>query len=338
MGASEAGRAPGAAAAARGGAAWQAVAERGSIWGLRFTVACYRLLGRRASLGLVYAVVTYFFLTDPAGRRASRAYLARVRRVARTRGGPAATLVPGLRASYRHYCAFALAIVDRLAIWFDRAGDFVFETHGVERFDDLAREGRGAVILGAHLGSFDALRLLAKRTGKTVHVLMFTANAPRINAVFREISPEAEARIIHAAPGSVAAAFEIRACLRRGEHVAILADRMEANDRGRGARVSLLGDPVELPEGPFLLACALGCPLFWMVALREGPARYRVHAEELAPARRVRPAERNGAAAELMAAYAERLEHYTLQAPLQWFNFFDYWGDARAAAGEEAQP
>jgi predicted LPLAT superfamily acyltransferase len=28
---------------------------------------------------------------------------------------------------------------------------------------------------------------------------------------------------------------------------------------------------------------------------------------------------------ELVAAYAGRLEHHTLTAPYQWFNFFDYW-------------
>ena len=57
---------------------WNRIAERGSLWGLRFTLACYRLLGRRLTLPLVHAIVTYFFLTDAPGRRASLAYLKRV--------------------------------------------------------------------------------------------------------------------------------------------------------------------------------------------------------------------------------------------------------------------
>ena len=30
--------------------AWTRLSERGSIWGMRFTVACYRVLGRRVAL------------------------------------------------------------------------------------------------------------------------------------------------------------------------------------------------------------------------------------------------------------------------------------------------
>ena len=54
---------------------WSRAAERGSMLGLRITVACYRWFGRPLSLVLVHAIVAYFFLTGRAQRRASRAYL-----------------------------------------------------------------------------------------------------------------------------------------------------------------------------------------------------------------------------------------------------------------------
>jgi predicted LPLAT superfamily acyltransferase len=31
------------------------------------------------------------------------------------------------------------------------------------------------------------------------------------------------------------------------------------------------------------------------------------------------------ALAELAAAYAARLEHHARRAPLEWFNFYDFW-------------
>jgi predicted LPLAT superfamily acyltransferase len=308
-----------------GTAGWTRIAERGSIWGIRFTAWCYRRLGRRLSLPLVYAVVTYFFVTDARGRRASLAYLRRIH--ADPRGRETLRRPPGARECFRHYRTFALAIVDRLAIWFGREDDFEFVTHGLDYVDGLAEQGRGALLLGSHLGSFDALRLLAKRAGSTVNVLMFTANAERINQVLRELAPEAEALVIHVDPGSVQSVFTIRERLRRGEHVAILADRIEVGDRDRAMRVPLLGGLVRLPQAPILLAGLLGCPLVTVVALREGPARYEVSVELLAE-RVVLPRKgRDEAVAALLSDYAQRLERHCLRRPYQWFNFFDYWED-----------
>jgi predicted LPLAT superfamily acyltransferase len=313
---------------------WSRIAERGSIWGIRFTVACYRHLGRRLSLPLVLAVVSYFFVTDARGRRASLSYLRRVH--ADPRGRTSLPRAPGLRECFRHYRSFALAIVDRLAIWFGRADDFVFETHGLDYVDRLAEQGRGALILGSHLGSFDALRLLAKRAGSTVNVLMFTANAQRINQVLREVAPEVEASVIQVDPGSVQSVFTIRERLRRGEHVAILADRIEVGDRNRAMRVPLLGGPVQLPQAPVLLAGLLGCPLVTVVALRDGPARYEVFVDVLAERVALPQRGRNDAVASLLGAYAASLERHCLRMPYQWFNFFDYWQDDASDADPAA--
>lgn len=311
---------------------WGRIAERGSIWGIRFTAACFRILGRRATLPLVYAVVTYFFLTDAPGRRASLAYLRRVH--ATPAGRRAVPRPPGLRESFLHYRTFALAIVDRLAIWFGRAEEFEFVSHGLDYIDGLAEQGRGALLLGAHLGSFDALRLLARRADRTVNVLMFTANAERINRVLREFAPEIEDRVISVDPSSVQSVFTIRERLRRGEHVAILADRIEIGDRDRALRVPFLGGFVELPQAPILLAGLLGCPLVSIVALRDGPGRYRVHLDLLAERVELPRENRTAVVAELLTSYARRLEHHCLASPYQWFNFFDYWGDAEPNPGE----
>ena len=124
------------------------------------------------------------------------------------------------------------------------------------------------------------------------------------------------------------AGFRIRSCLARGEYVAILGDRVEASDRRRTVRVPLLGGRVELPEAPFLLASLLGCPLILALALRRGPRSYEIYAEKLADRVRAAPGEREKVVEELLTNYAERLEYHCTRTPYQWFNFFDYWGDA----------
>jgi len=318
-------------------AGWSRIAERGSIWGIRFTVWCYRHLGRRLSLPLVHAIVSYFFVTDARGRRASLAYLRRIH--ADPRGRASLPRPPGLRECFLHYRSFALSIVDRLAIWFGRGDDFEFVTHGLDYVDRLAEEGRGALILGSHLGSFDALRLLAKRAGSTVNVLMFTANAQRINQVFREVAPEVEASVIHVDPSSVQSVFTIRERLRHGEHVAILADRIEVGERDRAMHARLLGGRVPLPQAPILLAGLLGCPLVTVVALRDGPERYEVFVDVLAERVTLPREGREGVVAALLETYAASLEQHCLRKPYQWFNFFDYWQDeASEALRKEGRP
>ena len=127
--------------------------------------------------------------------------------------------------------------------------------------------------------------------------------------------------------------MRIRACIARGELVAMLADRLEPGGRSRSCRVPFLGDLVELPEAPYLMAGLIGCPLFFMVALRAGPGRYRVFAEVLAECVKLPRGERDKRIRELAAAYAGRLEHYCILAPYQWFNFFDFWREEPQTLG-----
>ena len=60
-------------------APWYERRERGSTLGMRVTVACYRAFGRWLALALLPGIVAYFFASDAAARRASRAYLERAR-------------------------------------------------------------------------------------------------------------------------------------------------------------------------------------------------------------------------------------------------------------------
>jgi predicted LPLAT superfamily acyltransferase len=293
--------------------------------GLRITVACYRLFGRPLSLVLVHAIVAYFFLTGRSQRRASLAYLGRVAAV--PEGAEALGRPPGLWASFLQFRAFALCIFDRLVLWFGRGRPLTFEVNGREHFDRLLSPTCGAIVVGAHLGSFDALRALADRDGRTVNVLMYTEHAPRINAVFRALSPDVALRVIQVERDSMATVLQIRACIERGELVAMLGDRVEPAERGRTRAVTLLGGRIEVPEAPYLLAGLLECPLFFMVALRERGPRYRVFAEVLADRVEFSRGERDKRIQELAAAYAGRLEHYLLRAPYQWFNFYDVWSE-----------
>ena len=95
--------------------------------------------------------------------------------------------------------------------------------------------------------------------------------------------------------------------------------------------MSFLGGTARLPQGPFRLAALLGCPVVTMIALRAGPRRYRV---EMRPLAQRIELPRSGREAELTRhaqAFADQLAAACRRAPLQWFNFFDYWEQPRGA-------
>lgn len=307
---------------------WSRVQERGSLLGLRLVVRCFQIFGRGMTLPLVHAAAAYFLVFDARSRAASHQYLARLERflVATGRSAPRATRW----RSFLQYREFALSIIDRVAMWGGAERQFRFDFHGRGHFEKLAAEGRGAIVIGAHLGSFDALRILSRLDGVKVSVLMHTQHAPRINRIFRELCPDVDLSVLPVDPASPNAAFAIRARVERGEWVAILGDRVEPGVRQRTCEVEFLGERALLPEAPFALPSLLGCPALLMLALRRGASEYAVFAELLVdPSDDAPPANRAQRAREVANAYAKRLEHYCTLAPLQWFNFFDFWAGAR---------
>ena len=301
---------------------WASASERGSRFALQFLVWLIRRLGGAPLRPLLAPIAAYYTLFAVRARRASQAYLARIDRA---QGGSGAQ--PGLRESYRHFYSFAEVILDRFALWSGAYDRFDVVLHGREKMEAYRKGGRGAFMVGAHLGSFDMLRVVAREAGISVNVLMFTANAERINEAFEALDPDCGVRVIKIDPTSARTVFEIRRCVDRGEIVAVLADRSLPGGRRRIIRANFLGGPAEFPEGPFRLAMLMQVPLVMTIALRTGPNRYDVFLEEIADGEPVPAENRAKAVRERVETFASRLEYYCTQAPLQWFNFYDFWAD-----------
>jgi predicted LPLAT superfamily acyltransferase len=305
---------------------WQ-VAERGTLSALRFAAGVYQRLGRRVVKGMLYPIAAYFFVRERS-RDASRAYLARV--WAHPEGRRHLPGPPGRFAPFRHYFEFATQIMDRMVMWGGGLPSLRMDHSGSEHLFALQRAGRGAILVGAHLGSYDMPRQLAGAYGLVLNVVMFTAHAERINRFFEQLDPGSRIRVLSLEPGSLATAFAIKACIDRGELVAVLADRMPPGGGETPVFVDFLGQPMAFPLSPFLLACMLGCPLYLSLCLRKGDAHYETVVRPISEGVKIPRREREKAAAELAHAWVRCLEEACLRHPLQWFNFYDTWTAGRA--------
>ncbi len=305
-------------------ARWEHLSEAGSRTSLEVARWIVRRLGRR--VGVVAAAIAgaYFMVRRGASRRASRRYL---ERIAATEVGRAslAREHPGPTTVLRHFYEISLSVLDRIVIWSGALDAMEWTYDGAEEVLALADSGRGALILGAHVGNLDMLGFVARRHDLVVNVVAYFGNAERINAFLQSLGNE-QLRLIERDPDSAQTALAVRACLARGEFVVVMADRVAPGGSERSETVRFLGDPARFPLGPFLLAATLGFPVYLSLCVRTGDARYRAVMRPIAAdPQRVERRERDPRARELLARYVAQLEDVCQRYPFQWFNFFDFW-------------
>jgi predicted LPLAT superfamily acyltransferase len=179
------------------------------------------------------------------------------------------------------------------------------------------------VLVGAHLGSFEAMRAGAEREDFPINIVGHFENARMINALLSELNPRASARVLHVGKDPIGFATQARDCIAAGEMVAILADRVGLNDKQ--VVVRFMGADAAFPTGPFLLAHALKCPVYLVFGLYFEPNRYELFCEPFAEQLDLPRGDRQNALRAVVQRYAERLEHYARMAPDNWFNFYDFW-------------
>jgi predicted LPLAT superfamily acyltransferase len=297
---------------------WAAYQERGNYQLMRVLAWAVRRLGRRPLAPLLYAVVLYFFLF---GRRARQSAWTYQRQLAAWSGKP--KLRPSLRSVFRQFMAFADALLDKLEVW---RGDLDRTQLDIVDPADLHGQmqgARGQLLVGAHLGNLEVCRALGELGQKVkMNVLVHTKHAEQFNRLLGEAGAH-NLRLIQVSELDPAIMLQLSQRLERGEWLAIAGDRIPLHG-GRSVSVDFLGRPALLPQGPWLLAGLLQCPVNLLFCLKQH-GRYRIELEPFAQRISWRRPQREQVIAECAQRYAERLGQYCLKAPYQWFNFYPFW-------------
>ena len=223
-----------------------------------------------------------------------------------------------------HIYTFATTLLDRVYM---AAGDFHrFEVDivGLPLIDRLLAQGKGCVLLGSPLGSF-ALMMLAHRSmdGRPISIMM--RQDPR--ARLRRVAGIAEGPDLIQA-GRPDSYLKANAALERGEIVALLADRVDG--AATALTTDFFGRPVAFPVAPHVLAARSGAPVAMCFGLHDGRNRYRIEFVEFGA--EVPRHARGDALQPVVDRYADLLETFARRYPLNWFNFYPFWADARKAS------
>ena len=304
-------------------ARWKQRPEGGgwiAIWMIR---GVGRYGGRALARLLLYPITLYFLLRRGPERRASRAWLSRATQ---------------RRANWvdvaRHIHTFAATILDRVFLLSGELRRFRIGIHGVEPLHAYLDQGRGVLLFGSHLGSFEVLRVLAKqRPGVGVRVVFDKGHNPAMTQLLDALNPEVAATAIDAAQDGTTIMLEIQRAIADGHMVALLVDRAQPGEPTHWA--PFLGQDAPFPLAPWQVAAVLGAPVVLAFGLYRGGNRYDLCFEPFCDGQPVPRAGRRAHVAALIQRYAGRLEHHARQAPYNWFNFYDYW-DATSHAPDLA--
>ncbi|MFT5430031.1 MAG: putative LPLAT superfamily acyltransferase [Myxococcota bacterium] len=294
---------------------WLTTGERGTLVGIRAVFFMATVFGRLPTRLLARGIALWYALFDKKAKAASRQWLAQVEGVE-----PDSV---SWRQVYGHVLRFTQVTIDRLFFLKGKTSQFDVRRTGPEHLQAAKKAGKGAILLGAHLGSFEAMRSTGKEDELPLNILGNFTNAKMINELFAKLNPDLAARVIHIEPGSVNFVFEIRQALERGEFVAILGDRVGLDDRR--VEVTFMGRKTEFPAGPLMIAYLLKAPILLTFGLYHEPNIYDVHCEPFSDRLLLPRADRDAHLQAAAQRYADRLEFYVRKAPLNWFNFYDFW-------------
>ncbi|MCV9878891.1 glycosyltransferase family 2 protein [Brenneria izbisi] len=305
---------------------WAGVAERKGLLGMRFMLAVYQRLGRGLFTLFLWPVIAFYWLTGRAQRRASQAWLRQIGNYARQHD----IVLPKPLSSYHHFLRFGQAMLDKIASWRGdlRWGCDIDFAPGAREIIEQGKQ-KGQLILVSHLGDVEVCRALAQQvSGLVINALVFTENAQRFKQVLDVVAPQAGVNLIPVNDIGPDTAMMLQQKLEAGEWVAIVGDRTSVNRQRGGVRrvvwSRFLGRDAPFPQGPFVLAAALRCPVLLMFVIRERQ-KLRVYCESFADPIVLPRATRQQTLQQVIDRYAERLAHYALKSPLDWFNFFDFW-------------
>ncbi len=290
---------------------WKTQSERGNMFVLRLITWIALHLGRRVTRCILVPVVAYFFISSPRARRASAKFLSRI-----------PNQPHGVKAVFQHLYVFATVTLDRVYFLNGRLDLFNIEIKDEYNVAlGTAASGAGLFLMGAHFGSFESVRSIARDYPSLKMVLlMYEENARNIKQLLHAINPNVEQDIISL--GQARAMLQVKEKINEGALIGLLADRsLEAVGN---TRVNFLGFEANFPTGPFRLAAMLQHPVYFMTGVFEGGNRYSVYLEPIADFS-IPIKNKDTAVDQAVLRYVELLEKHCKKAPYNWFNYFDFW-------------
>lgn len=282
--------------------------SRGGRFGYQFFVYTIRLLGVRCAYVFLAFIVIYFIPFAPKATKA----IWRYNRQQRGLG-----VFASIKELYCHYYVFGQTLIDKIAMRGGLVSKYHYEFDNYSRFLEILNSGQGVVMIGAHVGCWEAGAGFFGNYGKRINIVMVDAEHQYIKDVLEEnANEEKNYNIIPLNQNIIDAMLQMKVALNKGEYICFNGDRYIGKENT--ATADFLGSKALFPRGLFQIAVKCRVPVVFYYSMREPDCTYRFIFEEPLIEQKITPE-------NLLEQYSKSLEKIVAKYPRQWFNFYDFW-------------
>ncbi|MDH7446750.1 LpxL/LpxP family acyltransferase [Aquimarina sp. 2201CG14-23] len=224
---------------------------------------------------------------------------------------------------YKNYFVFGQTLIDRTAISFGLKDKFTFSHDGREKMQRILDEGKGGIIFSAHVGSFNIARYFFDdfdMTNTGVNLMVTDQENEQIKEYVGAVSSGTAMKCI-VIKDDMSHIFQMNDAIANGEVIIFAADRYVEGIQF--LEHDFLDKPVKFPSGPYKLAARKKKPILFMYIMKGSGKRYNLYARE------PEFTESSIKPSHVLREYVRNTEIMVKKYPLQWFNYFDYWGDLK---------
>ena len=303
---------------------WAEQEERGNRFVLTLTRYLVRYFPTWLMHPIVWCVVFYYYLSSKQVRQ----NIAEYQHNLATSYPELQSLTQQKNSVFKQFHAFAISIVDRFAVWQKKIQYEDLVIHDPENlYDDMDKSevgAKGQIFIVSHLGNIEICRALVKQHPDFVlNVLIHHKHAEMFNEALADAGAS-RIRLIQVTELDVDVMMELNKRIAAGEWLAIAADRVPVRGE-KTVSVEFLGEPAQWPQGPWLMASLLKVPVNTLFCLKE-QGRYNLYLNRFAESIICSRKQRESSITAYVSRYAKLLEQQCSEHPLQWFNFFSFWG------------
>ncbi|MBK7762263.1 MAG: lipid A biosynthesis acyltransferase [Bacteroidetes bacterium] len=286
-------------------------ASRGNKLGYRIFIVLIKTAGIFPAYALLRFVSLYYFLFPGKAKKSLMYYF-------QQRLGY--SFIRSRLAIYQNFNYLGRSIIDKIVLMSGVPSPFTINHDGIKNLEDMVTEGKGGLLISAHIGNWEAAGHLLKRLSTKINIVMYDGEHEKIKQYLDSVRERSFHVII--IKEDISHIYEINAAIQRNEFVCIHADRyVEGN---RTIETLLLGEKAKLPIGPFVLATTFQAPVSFVFAMKEGLKHYHFYASR----GKVYSKGKLGID-DVVQDYSRKMEVMLKLYPLQWHNYFAFWEEEK---------
>ena len=288
-------------------AQWSGKSE-GTILGYKIFVFFIKKFGVKSAYFILYFVASYYFFFARKSNKAIYPYF---------RKRLAFPYLKAKKCVYQSYLTFGKTLIDKVAINAGLYHHFTYEFDGVEILKKLLSDKKGGILISAHIGNFEVAEKFFADIDFDMQINLVTTDMERseIKEYLESISQKSSLKQI-IVKDDMSHIFDINTALSNNEVICFTGDRYFEGSKTLEA--DFLGEKAIFPIGPFMIASRLKVPVVFVYVMKEPNLNYHLYAREA----EVKHRDAQG----LLETYVLNLESMLKKYPLQWFNYFDFWG------------